>query len=137
MKRNGISRVVRASALGIALSLGAAAVPVGAGASEIISASPSQFCSTLLSFHPKAPTNSMNWTGYRVWAKSVLPTFEKLAATAPNAGTKELMNQLVALLKFDASAKNLQGYATYWRTHITHWEHDWQQFALADISCVK
>ncbi len=130
-----VSRVgALAGALALATSIG---ISAPAGANRLIAASPSPFCSTLMTFHPKPPKNSNNWTAYRAFAKSAIPTFERLAATAPNAGTKELMNQLVALLKFDASATSLSAYSTYWRTHLGHWEHDWQEFAAASLSCVK
>ncbi len=138
MKRTWIRIAGRVSALTVALALGLATTTVTpAGAGQLVSASPSPFCSTLFAFHPKAPVNSKNWSAYRAFAKSVLPTFEKLAATAPNAGTKEVMTQLVDYLKFDVFAKSLPSYAKYWQTHITNWEHDWQQFALAEMACVK
>ncbi len=137
MRRNWrlLQSGIRAAVLTVTLSMLVTAVP--AGASQEIVASPSSFCSTLMAFHPHAPTNSRDWTAYRAFAKTVIPTFEKLAATAPNRGTKELMNQLVAQLKFDATATNASEFTTYWRTHIRHWEYDWQQFAGSVLTCVK
>lgn len=101
------------------------------------SAGQSPFCRTLLAFHSHAPQNSQDWKSYRAFARTVLPTFKKLAATAPNSATRELMDQLVAQLTFDTQANSVNAFKGYWTSHLRHWEYDWQQFAAAELTCVK
>ncbi|HQU25595.1 MAG TPA: hypothetical protein PLS29_01040 [Acidimicrobiales bacterium] len=126
--------VTRSAAIGVVLLLG---VATPAGANTQLTSSPSRFCSTLLAFHPHAPQNARDWTKYRSFAKSVLATFEKLEATAPNQGTKDLMAQLVAQLKFYAGATSFGQFSGYTKANLRHWEYDWQQFAAADLKCVE
>ncbi len=131
----GWSHVKAVAAAGVVAVLFSTAVPVGA--SQVILASSSPFCTTLLSFHPHAPQNTRDWKAYRVFAKSVLPMFEKLATEAPNKGTKEAMTELVAQLKFDSSSGNFSAFKAYSTTHLRHWEYDWQQFASSVLACVE
>ncbi len=131
--RNG---AVKATVVAVTL-ISFAGVATPANASNQLAAGLSPFCSTLLSFHPHAPKNARDWKQYEVFAQSVLPTFERLAATAPNKATKELMTELVAQLKFDSRAASLNQFEGYWNTHLKHWEYDWQQFVSATMTCVK
>ena len=139
MQRNrrfvGWSHVKAVAAAGVVAVLFSTAAPVGA--SQVILASSSPYCTTLLSFHPHAPQNSRDWKAYRVFAKSVLSTFEKLAAEAPNKGAKEVMSQLVLQLKFDSSTGSYNAFKAYSGTHLRHWEYDWQQFAASMLACVE
>lgn len=139
MKRSwrlvGWNHVKAIGAAAVVSVLFSTAVPVGA--SQVILASSSPYCTTLLSFHPHVPQSARNWKAYGAFAKSVLSTFTKLAAEAPNKGTKELMNALVAQLKFDSSARSLGAFQQYQKTNLRRWEYDWQQFAASELTCIE
>lgn len=133
---NVFGRRVRSAVAAFAIaSVFFVAIPAGASQMTLVSSSP--FCSTLLGFHPHAPTNARDWKAYNAFAKSVLPTFKKLAETAPNTGTKDLMTQLISQLEFDARATSFGAFKSYWTSHMRHWEYDWQQFMAADLKCVE
>jgi len=73
------------------------------------SAGNSSFCTAVFSWvkvsakDDNPPTTA---AGYSKWAKEVLPYFQKLASTAPNAKSKEVLNAVVDVYKYLAKEKN-------------------------------
>ncbi len=62
----------------------------------------SAFCTTLETWAthpPKSAPTSYNVAAYHAWANTAIPVYEKLASEAPNAQTKDLFNEVVAILK--------------------------------------
>jgi hypothetical protein len=105
-----------------------------AGAARQVSASESAFCKTLISISKfKQPTGT-NYKNYQTWAKDYLPYWEKLASQAP-ANTKNVLNELVTILKYYASSKNLSGLGAYAAAHEVQWTNGWKAFAKDVETC--
>jgi hypothetical protein len=79
----------------------------GAAASSYRSAGESAFCNTILTYHPTTAPSPTNLKSYQAWAKTLEPFYEKLASEAPNAATKSVLNEVVVVLKYYVSSKNL------------------------------
>ena len=116
------------------VSLGVA-VPTS-GATTLRYASPSAFCTSIYSFKGTPPTGT-NYNAYPAWAKTNLPFYKKLASEAPNAKTKKVLNELVTILKYEASQKNLKALGTYIAKHQKQWTNGWKAFAGAVLACAK
>jgi len=114
------------------LTLGSGAA--GAGASTHLSASESAFCHTILTFHSKAPTGT-SYSSYQKWAKTYLPFWEKLASEAPSSGSKHVLSELVAIIKYEASAKSFKSIGTYYLSHEVQWANGWKAFAKDVEAC--
>ncbi len=115
--------------MGIAIGLGPSGVSTA-------SASMSPFCKTLTSFHPRTPPTGSNYRVYRTWAKTYLPFFQRLAAEAPNASTKTVLNEMIQIMKYESSLGTAKAYAAYVATHSAAWAKGWKSFAGAVMSCV-
>jgi hypothetical protein len=114
------------------LTVGSGAV--AAGASTQLAATESAFCHTILTFHAKAPTGT-TYSSYQKWAKTYLGFWEKLAAQAPSSGSKKVLNELVNILKYEASAKNYKTLGTYVASHQLQWAAGWKAFAKDIEAC--
>ena len=76
----------------------------------------SKFCQTLVSYETKyasKATPPTSFTGYRAWAKSLLPFYETLAAEAPNDASKTVLNEVVAILKYESKDTSLTSLEAY------------------------
>lgn len=122
----GTAAAVAASAL--VLSVGVA------GAATHVEASSSAFCKTILSFHAKEPTGT-SYSSYQKWAKAYLPFWQKLASEAPSGATKTVLNELVTVVKYEASAKNYKALGAYYLAHQKQWTAGWKAFAKDIVSC--
>jgi hypothetical protein len=114
------------------LAFGMGVVP--AGASKQLSASESSFCKTLLSFKAKEPTGT-SYTAYQKWAKTYLPFWEKLASEAPSSGSKAVLNELVSIVKYEATSKSLKALGLYAASHEVQWANGWKSFAKDVEAC--
>lgn len=124
------------SALSVLASSSVALTSSGA-ATRHLSASSSAFCSTLISFETKhpAPPTSINTNAYHAWAKSYLPLYEKLAANAPNAGSKKILNEVVTVLKYEAGAGSLAKLEKYILANKNTWTNAAKALTSAIVSC--
>jgi hypothetical protein len=85
----------------LALSLGADVPSSSAGNSS--------FCAAVFSWVTASKTDAnppATPGGYSKWAKEVLPYFEKMASTAPNAKSKEVLNAVVDVYSYLSKDKN-------------------------------
>jgi hypothetical protein len=130
--RSVIGGAVASAVLLVSMGFGTAA-----GASTIQSASPSAFCSTIITYHPTTIPNPKSLTAYKAWAKSLIPFYEKLASEAPNASTKSLLNAVVAVLKYYASSTSLPKLNGYILKYHSKWAAGSKALATAIISCAK
>jgi hypothetical protein len=73
----------------------------------------SSFCTTIKTYKPVNPPTSIKTSSYHAWAKTLLPFYEKLASEAPNAKTKNELNELVTILKYEANSTSLTGLESY------------------------
>ncbi len=115
-----------------ALSLGV--VAPSALAASPASAAPSAFCKTVLSFPTSQPSTS-KVNSYKAYLKRYLPVWEKLAAEAPNAATKNVLSKLVAVMKSEYSFTSATQFEAYVGTHTTQWVNGWKAFAKALLQC--
>jgi hypothetical protein len=121
-----LGSVIVASTL--VVSLGVAVQPSGALSS-------SAFCKTIYTWRPQSPPSSFTTASYHKWALAYLPIYEKLASEAPNAATKNILNEIVKILKYystAASAKSLEAYAL---ANSKTYQTDAQALAKAIIAC--
>jgi hypothetical protein len=91
----------------LVLSLGVA-VPSSSAASK--------FCATLISYETKyasKATPPTSLTGYRAWAKELLPFYEKLASEAPDASAKTVLNEVVIILKYESTQTSITKLTKY------------------------
>jgi hypothetical protein len=128
-----VGGVVASAVLLVSMGFGAST----SGASTIQSASPSAFCTTIITYHPKTIPNPKSLTAYKAWAKSLEPFYEKLASEAPNASTKSLLNAVVAVLKYYASSSSLPKLNGYILKYHSKWTAGSKALASAIISCAK
>src|SRR5665213_2749542 len=132
-----ISRTALVGSLVAAVMMVSLGVMVpSSGAATIRSASPSAFCTTIYTFHATAPTGT-NSNSYRTWAKTNLSFYKKLASEAPNAKTKKVLNELVTILKYEASQKDMKALSKYIVKNQKYWVKASKSFATAIITCAK
>ena len=109
----------------------------GASASSYRSASESQFCSTLITFHPTVAPSASNLKSYRAWAKTLIPFYSKLASEAPNAATKSVLNEVVVVLKYYENSTSLKKLDAGVLKYQAKWVKGSKALAKAVVSCVK
>jgi hypothetical protein len=76
----------------------------------------SKFCQTLLSYETKyasKATPPTSFKGYKAWAKYLLPFYETLASEAPNDASKTTLNEVVVILKYEATDTSLTSLEAY------------------------
>lgn len=105
------------------------------GSATLASASQSAFCHTIFSINIKSPAMT-NYKTYRAWAVAYLPTYEKLAAEAPNVSVKRILSQVVVMMKAATKFTSPRVFAAYVATHRTQWESDWLALTRAIGACI-
>ena len=113
------------------------AVASPSGASSVPSAAGSQFCTTILTYHPAVPPAITSLKSYQAWAKTLEPFYEKLASEAPNAASKSVLNAVVTVLKDYVSSKSLPKLDAYIAANHAAWTKGTKALAAAIISCAK
>jgi hypothetical protein len=113
-------------------TLGADVTNAGANS---ISAGSSSFCKNIKTFAVAEPPVFVTISTYHVWAKLYLPSYERLASEAPNAAVKKLLNETVAILKYEEKATNLSKLKKYVAAHRTLWNRGVTSITQSDISC--
>jgi hypothetical protein len=96
-------------ALASVVVLGALVVSLGVAVPSS-SAGESKFCSTLITFETKdasKATPPTSLSGYRAWAKELIPLYESLASSAPDQAAKTVLNEVVAILKYESTQKSI------------------------------
>jgi hypothetical protein len=117
-------------------------VPAGVGAqdasaSSFKSASESQFCATVTTFHPKTAPSASNLKSYRAWAKTFIPFYKKLASEAPNAAIKSVLNEVVVVLKYYENSTSITNLDASVLKYHEKWAAGATALANAVVSCVK
>lgn len=130
------SFTTRARAL-IAGSVIAAAllVPLGVATSPASATSP--FCTALFSWvkHPAPAPTGLTLKAYHAWANKLLPYYEKMQATAPNAATKTVLTDVVVVLKAYGNYTSLTKLSLYEKAHHAAFEVDVKELAKALTAC--
>jgi hypothetical protein len=109
----------------------------GASASRYRSASESQFCSTIISYHPTAVPSATNLKSYRAWATTLIPFYSKLASEAPNAATKSVLNEVVVVLKYYSNSSSIAKLDASVVKYHAKWLAGSKALANAVVACVK
>jgi hypothetical protein len=112
----------------LVVSLGVAVQPSGA-------LSNSAFCKTIYTWKPVSPPSSFSTTSYHKWALEYLPIYEKLASEAPNSATKNILNEIVKILKYYSTASSAKALEAYALENSKTYETDAQALAKAIIAC--
>jgi len=126
------SKAVRASSI----VLTSVIVSFGVAVPNSSALGSSAFCQFMFTYKPVSAPSSITTRNYRVLAKMTLPFFEKLAAHAPNAKTRNDLNGLVAILKYEENASNTKALEAYVTANSTKWADDNKALASAIHSCV-
>ena len=61
----------------------------------------------------------------------------KLASEAPNSATKKVLNEIVTVLKYESSQKNVKALGLYVAKNQKYWVKASKSLATAIISCAK
>lgn len=114
----------------LVVSLGVAVAPSGALGT-------SAFCKTIFTWKPVSPPSSYTTSNYHKWATAYLPIYEKLASEAPNKATKDILNEIVSILKYYSSASSASAIEAYALSHAKTYTTDAQALAKAIIACAS
>jgi hypothetical protein len=95
----------------------------------------SAFCTALKTYKPSTPPKAFNTKSYRAWAKSLLPFYEKLASEAPSSKSKQALNELVTILKYEANSSSLTGLESYIASNTVAWANGLKALISAFTSC--
>jgi hypothetical protein len=112
-------------------------VPLSLSTPEAGALSTSPFCTALFSWvehQPPTPTK-LTLTGYRAWAKALVPYYEKMATVAPNAKTKTVLNDIVVVLKAYANYTSLSKLSAYEAAYHKAFEADVKSLAASIKAC--
>lgn len=122
-----------ALASGVVLATLVVSLGVSVPSSSALGTSP--FCKTMFTFKPVAPPTKISTATYSKWAKAYLPFYEKLDSEAPNAKTKAILDEIVTILKYEASSNSLKGLETYIATNHKNFAKSSIALAKAIIAC--
>jgi hypothetical protein len=119
------------------LVAGALLIPLSVSTPPVGALSSSPFCKAVFSwaYHPIPGPTKLTIANYHYWVKEVLPYYEKMEATAPNAKTKEILGFVVTVLKSYANSTSLKALAAYEKAHHAQFEADVKVLAAAIKSC--
>lgn len=131
--RAAIGSVLASAVLLVSVGVGAQS----ASASSYKSASESQFCATIITFHPKTAPSASNLKSYRAWAKTLIPFYQKLASEAPNAATKSILNEVVVVLKYYENSTSITKLDASVLKYQAKWTAGAKALAKAVVACVK
>src|SRR5487761_1897760 len=135
----GGGRLTRAKVGSLVASVGlvlALATATASGAATNRSASQSAFCHTIMTINVKSPAMT-SYKTYRAWAVAYLPTYQKLAAQAPNAAVKSMLNRIVSIMKATIKFTSIKTFAGYIATHRAQWANDWLALTKAIGVCIS
>jgi hypothetical protein len=112
-------------------------VPVSLAAPEAGALSTSPFCSALFNWvghQPPVPTK-LTLSSYHAWAKALVPYYQRMAAVAPNAKTKTVLNDIVVVLKAYGNYTSLSKLAAYEKGHRAVFQADVKSLAASIKAC--
>jgi hypothetical protein len=112
-------------------------VPLSLSAPQAGALGTSSFCTALFRWveHQPPVPKSLTLKGYRSWAKALVPYYEKMAATAPNAKTKTVLDDVVVVLKAYANYTSLTKLSAYEAAHHAKFEADVKSLAASLKAC--
>lgn len=123
------------SALGAVVLAATLVVSLGVAVPSSSASSTSSFCKSIKTYKPSTPPTSINTSSYHAWAKTLLPFYEKLASEAPNAKTKQELNELVTILKYEANSTSLKSLESYIGANGVAYANGLKALVSAFMSC--
>jgi hypothetical protein len=72
---------------------------------------------------------------YRAWAAYLVPFYQKLASEAPNATTKSTLNEVVAILQWEAKKQSITSLEGYIAANRVKFENGTKALAKAIENC--
>jgi hypothetical protein len=123
------------TALGAVVVIATMVVSLGVAVPSSSASSSSSFCKSIKTYKPTTAPTAINTKSYHAWAKALLPFYEKLTSEAPNAKTKQELNELVTILKYEANSSSLTGLESYISAHGVAWANGLKALVSAFLSC--
>jgi hypothetical protein len=116
---------------------GALLIPMSVAVPPAAAISHSPFCNAVFTWaeHPGTSPTAFTISGYHAWVKAILPYYEKMEATAPNAKTKEILGFIVTVLKAYANSTSLVKLSAYEKAHRAKFDADIKSLSAAIKSC--
>jgi len=127
--------VVAFIALTVLVGSSVVVVPNGGAADAHGFASSSAFCTTIKTFAIAEPPTYVTVSTYHVWAELYLGSYEKLASEAPTTSVKELLNEVVAIMKYEVKATSLTKLKRYVASKASLWKEVATQLFKSGVSC--
>ncbi len=120
------------------LVAGALLVPLSVSTPPAGALSNSPFCKAVFAwaYHPANLPTSLKLSTYHTWTKIVLPYYERMEATAPNARTKEILGFIVTALRDYANSTSLSKLAAYEKANQARFAADVKVLAASVKACV-
>jgi len=133
----GFRRIVASSrtALASGVVLATLVVSIGVSVPSSSALGTSAFCKTMFTYKPVGPPTKITTASYQKWAKTLLPFYEKLDSEAPNAKTKVILDEIVTILKYEASSSSLKSLETYIAKNHAHFAKSSIALAQAIVAC--
>ena len=123
------------SALGAVVVVATMVVSLGVAVPSSSASGSSAFCAAVKTYKPATPPKAFNTTSYHAWAKTLLPFYEKLASEAPSSKSKQALNELVTILKYEANSTSLTSLESYVAAHGVAWANGLKALISAFTSC--
>ena len=119
------------------LVAGALLVPLSVATPEAGALSNSAFCQAVFTWakHPIPSPSRITISTYHTWVKDILPYYERMQATAPNAKTKEVLSFVVTVLKAYGRDSNLRALGAYEKLHAKQFASDVRVMAESIVGC--
>lgn len=125
--------------LAAAISASVLVVTLGAAAPSANALGTSKFCTTLFGYaasvekyESETPTSLKS---YHAWAKELLPYYEALEASAPNATTKTELGYIVTILQYYSNQSSFTKIEAYAAANRAKFEAGVKSLANAIKSC--
>ena len=119
----------------VALLLATVVTAPPSEATALQAASSSAFCKTIAKFAVAQPPVYITISTSHVWAKLYLPSYEKLASEAPTASVKKLLNEVVAVMKYEEKATSVAKLQKYVAANSALWTKSVTQLFQSNIAC--
>jgi hypothetical protein len=119
------------------LVAGALLVPLSVATPQAGAVSNSPFCKAVFSWaeHPIPGPTTLTIISYHTWVKKILPSYEQMQATAPNAKDKQILGFIVTVLKAYAKDSSFVKLAAYEKIHKAQFNADVKVLAASIRAC--
>jgi hypothetical protein len=119
------------------LVAGALLVPLSVATPPAGAVSNSPFCKAVFNwaYHPIPGPTTLTIASYHSWVKKLLPYYEQMQATAPNAKDKQVLGFIVTVLKAYAKDSSFGKLTAYEKVHKAQFNADVKVLAASIRAC--